>query len=463
MHQLARLISLSFQFIFVLVIGSLVGIWLAGKYGYIQPIKPYVVLSGSMEPAIQTGAVAVVSPKAFGYSIGDIITYSLGNATTITHRVTSLKEENGQVVYQTKGDANENADPSVVPKSAVVGSVIFSVPYIGYAVDFAKKPQGFILLVIVPATIIVYEELRFLKRETARQLSRLRKSSSSKPNATTQSPPVVQTSPTQQVQPSQSNYSNRAPLPPHGHPFEHLFHILPPVSFTVKQNHPTPTQVPQHANVVPARIVTASYSTGGLNRRLLIIPAIAVTTIFAGVTGSYFIDHEISQANILMAAISFVSPSISPTPTPTSVPELVESLTVDSSQPNGAISSVSLVQGDQYYINISGTWTNRNGTDTVDADYTSYDAFATPGLDGDPSWTSFGLTDYWNLLDVQIDQSFVNWGAYTPTHEYIYSYTGTGSPVNFRVFDGIPETNTLNPGWYSDNAGLLTITIYHLP
>jgi len=39
----------------------------------------------------------------------------------------------------------------------------------GYAVDFAQRPQGFILLVIIPATIIVYEELRSLKREVGKK------------------------------------------------------------------------------------------------------------------------------------------------------------------------------------------------------------------------------------------------------------------------------------------------------
>ena len=48
------------------------------------------------------------------------------------------------------------------------------IPYAGYVVDFAKKPQGFILFVIIPATIIVYEELRSITHEILGNRKRLR-------------------------------------------------------------------------------------------------------------------------------------------------------------------------------------------------------------------------------------------------------------------------------------------------
>ena len=34
------------------------------------------------------------------------------------------------------------------------------IPFVGYAVDFAKKPLGFALIIIIPATLIIYDEIR---------------------------------------------------------------------------------------------------------------------------------------------------------------------------------------------------------------------------------------------------------------------------------------------------------------
>lgn len=40
-------------------------------------IQPYIVLSGSMEPAIPIGAVAFIDTKDTSVSVGDIVTYRL--------------------------------------------------------------------------------------------------------------------------------------------------------------------------------------------------------------------------------------------------------------------------------------------------------------------------------------------------------------------------------------------------
>jgi len=36
------------------------------------------------------------------------------------------------------------------------------VPYLGYAVETARKPIGFVLLIIIPAVIMIYDEIRKL-------------------------------------------------------------------------------------------------------------------------------------------------------------------------------------------------------------------------------------------------------------------------------------------------------------
>lgn len=125
-----------------------------------------VVLSGSMEPAIKTGSIVVIKPKD-SYRVDDIITFGKDTKIEVptTHRIISDRVENGMFVYTTKGDANEDTDFREVRESDVNGRVLFSVPYIGYLLDFARKPVGFVLLIIIPASVVVIDEAKSIWME----------------------------------------------------------------------------------------------------------------------------------------------------------------------------------------------------------------------------------------------------------------------------------------------------------
>ena len=66
----------------------------------------------------------------------------------------------GKPVYITKGDANNAPDTREVFQKDIIGKVLFDIPYVGYAVDFAKKPIGFSLIIIVPAAVIIADEIK---------------------------------------------------------------------------------------------------------------------------------------------------------------------------------------------------------------------------------------------------------------------------------------------------------------
>ncbi len=119
-----------------------------------------IVQSGSMEPTIHVGSVVVVAPAA-SYEVGDIITFANKgpHALPTTHRVASMDHDNGSVHYHTKGDANEEADPTAVVHSAVVGKVAFSIPRIGYVLDFARSRTGFLALIAIPAGLVMLDEI----------------------------------------------------------------------------------------------------------------------------------------------------------------------------------------------------------------------------------------------------------------------------------------------------------------
>jgi signal peptidase len=64
-----------------------------------------------------------------------------------------------------KGDANDSPDGDLVQKYQIIGRVNFSIPYIGYLVAFARTLPGLIICIIVPALVIVYEEVGKIQGE----------------------------------------------------------------------------------------------------------------------------------------------------------------------------------------------------------------------------------------------------------------------------------------------------------
>lgn len=152
--------------IYWLILAVFLVVFFFGRY------KLMVVLSGSMEPAIKMGSIVVIKPEK-NYIKKDIITYQdlAKSKTTITHRVF---EASGSA-YITKGDANKIPDTTKIFPKQIIGKVIFVIPYLGYPVSFTKTLPGLILVIVIPATIIVYQELVNLKNDIFKKLAQKNK------------------------------------------------------------------------------------------------------------------------------------------------------------------------------------------------------------------------------------------------------------------------------------------------
>lgn len=116
-------------------------------------IRPYIVLSGSMEDAIKTGAVAYVDTniKAEEIKVGDIIAFNTG-AKQVTHRVVSINSDNS---FTTKGDANSVVDINSVKFSNYLGKTIFSIPYLGYLLSIFQTKIGYAILIVIVGINII--------------------------------------------------------------------------------------------------------------------------------------------------------------------------------------------------------------------------------------------------------------------------------------------------------------------
>ncbi len=96
-------------------------------------IDQYVVVSGSMEPAVPVGSMvysAQTEPSTL--QEGDIIIFSNanGDSTPITHRVVENRIAEGELI--TKGDANPQNDQDPVLYSNVKGKMVLHIPMLGY-------------------------------------------------------------------------------------------------------------------------------------------------------------------------------------------------------------------------------------------------------------------------------------------------------------------------------------------
>lgn len=122
-------------------------------------LQVYTVLSGSMEPTYHTGSLIYVK-KVDPYTVeeGQAITFMLDEDTIATHRVVGIvpDEEDPTVIrFRTKGDANEAEDGTLVHYKNVIGTPIFSIPYLGYVANYIQHPPGMYVAISAGAVLLL--------------------------------------------------------------------------------------------------------------------------------------------------------------------------------------------------------------------------------------------------------------------------------------------------------------------
>lgn len=116
--------------------------------------KPFVVLSGSMEPIIKTGAIAYnnTHEKVEDVKVGDVIVFKIDKGY-VTHRVIKINDDK---TFTTKGDANETEDLAPVKFENFQGKTAFTIPYLGRALNLIQSKTGVFILVAAVGLNIVY-------------------------------------------------------------------------------------------------------------------------------------------------------------------------------------------------------------------------------------------------------------------------------------------------------------------
>ena len=131
--------------------------------GKVPQIGGYTVLrvvTGSMAPTLETDTLIVVrKTEPAEVKEGDIISFyssdpALEGAVN-THRVLSIREEDGIYYYTTKGDANNVADSYEASSVYLIGTVCFSSYVMGKLARLLANPLIFIPVILIPLAVIL--------------------------------------------------------------------------------------------------------------------------------------------------------------------------------------------------------------------------------------------------------------------------------------------------------------------
>ena len=136
----------------ILLAIALVGVRLVG-------LQVFTVLSGSMEPPYHVGSLIYVKKTDTAQlKEGDVITFLLDENTVATHRIVGVvpDEEDPSVLrYRTKGDANSAEDGKLVHYKNVIGTPVFTIPYLGYVANYIQNPPGTYIAIAVGIILLL--------------------------------------------------------------------------------------------------------------------------------------------------------------------------------------------------------------------------------------------------------------------------------------------------------------------
>src|SRR5262245_35314850 len=129
-----------------------------------------VIETGSMEPRIAAGSLAVVEPiDAADVRAGMVIVFDdpAERGRLVAHRAVA-RLPGRRPIWQTQGDANARPDAYPVHAPAIQGRVRWTIPRVGSIAAALHTPITAVLLVGVPLLLLVVTELVALRRRRRR-------------------------------------------------------------------------------------------------------------------------------------------------------------------------------------------------------------------------------------------------------------------------------------------------------
>ena len=144
-----------------IVAALILGGWLTLTAALGTPTPFFVVSSGSMIPTLKVGDVITIKNGGSieSLKVGDIIVYKypINMDRIIVHRVFRIVQDAEGKGIVTKGDNNPAQDSWTVRPQHYLGTVIFSMPYVGYAAIWLSPPLNYALMAVIVSIILAVE------------------------------------------------------------------------------------------------------------------------------------------------------------------------------------------------------------------------------------------------------------------------------------------------------------------
>lgn len=124
-----------------------------------------------MEPEIPVNGIVITfkaKPKAL--KVGDVISFYSNDVDISgkvnTHRIVEIRNsESGELIFRTKGDANDSIDTAAVFERDLVGKVIVNIGTIGGTfIDVLRNPKIIFIFIVLPLIFITMGEAVNLAR-----------------------------------------------------------------------------------------------------------------------------------------------------------------------------------------------------------------------------------------------------------------------------------------------------------
>ncbi len=153
------------NFIFNCLFGVVVAIFLVfisfcffSKNSGVTKIGNYSLLAvegKSMHPVIKNGDLIAVYRINGECNEKDIVSFMIEDGSIITHEIVKKVKDGDSYRYFTKGVNNNYQDNDYIEIKQIIGIYKgFRVPLIGHIVNFASTVLGYILLVVIPTSLI---------------------------------------------------------------------------------------------------------------------------------------------------------------------------------------------------------------------------------------------------------------------------------------------------------------------
>lgn len=156
---------ISFKNFIIKILHILILIYLLSFVPVFWGWHPLVVISGSMEPVLNVGALLYYHEYDIeDFKKDDILVYKVPNHI-ISHRVVESSVDG----FVTKGDANNTNDSKLVKEEQIMGiGTNWCIKYLGYYVDFVYHHKQFLYISISIFIIDLFNDLYKQRKERIR-------------------------------------------------------------------------------------------------------------------------------------------------------------------------------------------------------------------------------------------------------------------------------------------------------